>query len=163
MFADSCGCDVFSISIVPRLLYGDSIFLDNLNEDIERFIDTTDMIIVTAAGNEGIPYMGAIAMHPKVVSVVALDIDNKMSFYSNYSKDKISFGGYVDNGIFTYDLPGKQGENSSDYIVDFAGTSASCAMIAGAIGLAKSNGLSIDKITDTIFVRDSIIVKVLKF
>lgn len=56
--------------------------------------DFTDMLFVVAAGNEKddldlTPHYPAAFDHPNMLVVAAVDEDNKLSYYSNYSKTKV--------------------------------------------------------------------------
>ena len=117
------------------------------------------MVVVFAAGNDD-RYMGNDeSAIPEVISVGASDIDNDRAWYSNYGRnlDILAPGGDYDHAITTLDDSGEVGTSTidPDYLLyddyyGFVGTSASAAIVAGAVALMleKNPTLSRERIED---------------
>ncbi len=93
-------------------------------------------VLLFSTGNQSLPNIGYPSSNPNVLSVGSTnDMDTKSSF-SNY-------GSFIDltapgEEIYTLDLQGANGKNSTDFVSDFSGTSASCPFAAGVAALVLS-------------------------
>ncbi|MBP7652755.1 S8 family serine peptidase [Candidatus Dependentiae bacterium] len=123
-----------------------SEFYSRAFEELLDTIDDMNITVVCAGGNENSQLNFYPAGYQQVISVAAVDYDNKKTFYSNY-------GSYIDicapGGDMTVDLNKdnypdgiisafwNEPSNSPDYQV-YQGTSQAAAHISGICGLILS-------------------------
>lgn len=121
LYAASVNADIISCS------WGGHFF-SNTNDNIVKYAESKGCLVVASAGNHNRTDPHYPSDYSKVISVAASDINDKKASFSNYGHgiDVIS------PGVSTKTL-----FNGNAY-KSFSGTSASCPITAGLLGLMKS-------------------------
>ena len=129
-YGDGCGSYSLPGAIREGFQYADTVGRGGLGS-----------VIVFSAGNGNCDMGGdGIQSHPTVVSVAALDRNDRKEGYS-------SFGQWMDiagpsGGLLTTDITGDDGygsyEGDNNYTPNFSGTSASAPVVSGVLALMFS-------------------------
>lgn len=173
-FAADHGADVANmslgfppISLFRALGYPES-FLAHMFKplrDAVHYAQLRGMILVAASGNFGAPEVSLPAGYPGVIAVGATNVDNRRSSYSSYGLDldlvapggdftELNGDGIQDQialmSIKPYRSDGSLANPDSLGTFFFIGTSAASPHVAGAVALLLSNGVTPQKIEQTL-------------
>jgi hypothetical protein len=121
--AVDAGANLINISLGS---YGDSGLVRNAIE----YANAAGVVIVAAAGNEGLAHLAYPAANPGVIAVGAVDANGTSLAFSNSGNTLAAVApGFEVNAAWT-----------GDQAVGFTGTSASAPILAGAIAAAMTTG-----------------------
>lgn len=109
--------------------------------DVINYVSSKGMVIVASAGNSNSDKPSYPASYPGVISVAAMDQNNKRAFYSNYGPrvDIAAPGDYILSTI----PKTKSVLNDTSGYTHLSGTSMSAPYISGVAALALSNDNSL--------------------
>jgi subtilisin family serine protease len=127
---------------VLSLSFGGSGSSQNEQDWYTYMHDTKDVVILAAAGNDGVTTESYPAAYDNVIAVASTDEDDARSDFSNYGSwvSIAAPGGYASNNasIFSTTASTKDwGEGEVPYDV-MQGTSMACPLAAGLVGLMRS-------------------------
>ena len=119
--------------------------------------DTKDVVLLAAAGNDGVTTESYPAAYDNVIAVASTNEDDSRSDFSNYGSwvSIAAPGGYANNNASIFSTTASThdwGEGEVPYDV-MQGTSMACPLAAGVVGLMRSlnPALSASQIEDCLF------------
>ena len=128
--------------------WGDKVFkCDDMDNAINNALDNgrngLGCVLLFSTGNYGtqpgfLRFVQYPAYLPRVIAVGATDQNDMKTDYSSWGGQRGVNVVAPGNNIYTTDNTGSGGFTSGDYNSDFNGTSASCPLTAGVVGLILS-------------------------
>lgn len=127
--------DVDVISMSLGGICWDGLFQSKINEAVDKGI-----VVVAAAGNEGVSQKSYPAAYDNVIAVAATDYDNDLTYFSNYgSWVDIAAPGYNILSTLPTDFTVADCEYAAAGYGYMSGTSMACPAVAGTVALMLGN------------------------
>lgn len=140
-FAAASGAKIINMSLGSY--YGSGVIQAAVNNAIQKGV-----LLVAAAGNDGLDHVNYPAAYSGVLAVSALDSNDSLANFTNYG-DQISLAAPGVNILSTYSGPGADPSNPYVYM---SGTSMATPFVAGlaALVLSEDPSLTAASVKDTL-------------
>ena len=125
-YAIAMKVDVINLSLEA----GDS--LDPWIDELLKKAEKNGIVVVVSAGNDGLADLGALAWDPNTIAVGAVDANNEIASFSNFSAE-LGILSVCAPGV---DLIGPTGWPFAEAMGCWSGTSFSAGIVSGAAALA---------------------------